>query len=280
MKFSELSLQITDELMKTGLSDQEASFETREIMTTVFGKDPSMLALDRDREADAEGIRKAEEIISRRRTGEPLAYILGERNFYGMDFTVSRSTLIPRFETELLCEKVIAEVRNRGYRSLLDLCTGSGCIAVTVNRLTGIRTDASDIDVDAIQVARHNSEKLGADVRFIESDLFEMIDGRYDVIVSNPPYISEKDFVQLDEGVRGFEPQKALLAGEDGLMFYRRIIPELPDHLNMGGMAAFEIGYDQAEAVVSLLRDNGFDTTEVIRDYAGFDRIVTGVFHK
>ena len=275
MKFPELSVYIKGKLSDCGLTEGEASFEMREMLSYVYGKDPLAILLC-DGEVDSDSLKRIEGMLRERQEGRPLAYITGERNFYGYTFEVNEHTLIPRFETELLCETAINKIRERRYESLLDLCTGSGCIAITLNLETGIRADASDVDGDALLMAQKNAGRLGSAVDFIRSDLFQDITGKYDIIVSNPPYISEKDYNSLDRSVRDFEPEKALLAGYDGCDFYRRITEQLKDHLNPGGTVMFEIGYDQGNAVSDMLDKAGFHYIDVIKDYSGFDRIVTG----
>lgn len=218
--------------------------------------------------------RRLEQIAARRSKGEPLAYILGERDFMGMPMKVNASVLIPRQETELLCEKAIALIREKGFSRVLDLCTGSGCIAVSLGKFTGANVTASDISDAALAVAKKNAAQNGAEVNFVQSDLFLNIFGEFDLIVSNPPYISEQEYASLPAGIRAFEPALALKGGEDGLAFYRRIVRAAPAHLRPGGVLMLEIGEGQADAVHGLLKGAGFDKIAVWKDYAGLHRIV------
>ncbi len=214
----------------------------------------------------------------RRAEGEPLQYITGSAPFYGRDFYVDEGVLIPRFDTETLIEAVLPRMR-RGMR-VLDLCTGSGCIPVTL-ALEGpgeTEVTGSDISEAALRVAGINASRLGADVRFIRSDLFLQISGRYDIITANPPYIRSADIDRLDKEVRLYEPRTALDGSEDGLLFYRRIAGDAGAHLVPGGLLAFETGADQAEDVRAVMRDSGFCDLTVFKDLAGLDRVVLGVW--
>ena len=214
----------------------------------------------------------------RRAEGEPLQYITGSAPFYGRDFYVDEGVLIPRFDTETLIEAVLPRMR-RGMR-VLDLCTGSGCIPVTL-ALEGpgeTEVTGSDISEAALRVAGINASRLGAEVRFIRSDLFLQISGRYDIITANPPYIRSADIDRLDKEVRLYEPRTALDGSEDGLLFYRRIAGDAGAHLVPGGLLAFETGADQAEDVRAVMRDSGFCDLTVFKDFAGLDRVVLGVW--
>lgn len=214
----------------------------------------------------------------RRAEGEPLQYITGSAPFYGRDFYVDEGVLIPRFDTETLIEAVLPRMR-RGMR-VLDLCTGSGCIPVTL-ALEGpgeTKVTGSDISEAALRVAGINASRLGARVRFIRSDLFFQISGRYDIITANPPYIRSADIDRLDKEVRLYEPRTALDGSEDGLLFYRRIAGDAGAHLVPGGLLAFETGADQAEDVRAVMRDSGFCDLTVFKDLAGLDRVVLGVW--
>ncbi len=204
----------------------------------------------------------------------PLQYITGEQEFMGLHFRVNESVLIPRQDTEILVETALPYVEGK---EVLDLCTGSGCIAVSLSVLG--KTSgcvAVDISKKALEVAQRNVEENLAEVLLAESDLFENVSGRFDIIVSNPPYIETKVVETLMEEVKGHEPHLALDGGEDGLSFYRRIISESRTYLKENGMIFFEIGCEQAASVSMLLRDAGFDDIVCRKDYAGLDRVVYG----
>ena len=195
----------------------------------------------------------------------------------GLEFLVDENVLIPRQDTEILVEEVLRELTD-GSR-ILDLCTGSGCILLSLlhysNDCVGV---GSDISEEALCVARKNAERLGIRADFLCGDLFERVGGRYDFIVSNPPYIASGEIRKLMEEVRLHEPLSALDGHEDGLFFYRRIIGECPDYLVRGGSLYLEIGWDQGGAVKALMEEAGFHEVRVTKDYAGLDRVVSGVW--
>lgn len=215
------------------------------------------------------------ELLAKREKRIPVQQILGMTCFYGLDFIVTPDVLCPRQDTEILVEEALKKIRP-GDR-LLDVCTGSGCIILTLlhfaEECTGTALDLSE---NALQVARRNAENLGIACSFVHSDLFEKIEGMYDVIVSNPPYIATKEIETLEPEVRDFEPRMALDGMEDGLFFYRKIIRESGKYLNPGGWLLFETGYDQGAAVSELMRDAGYDSVRVVRDLAGLERVVLG----
>ncbi|MFI3128628.1 MAG: peptide chain release factor N(5)-glutamine methyltransferase [Bacillota bacterium] len=216
---------------------------------------------------------KLEKIMVAREKHKPLDYILGVSNFYGRDFVVNEAVLIPRPETELLCETVASEVGDN-EKTVLDIGTGSGVIAVTVAKMSSAKITASDISNSAIAVAKGNAEKNEAEVEFILSDVFENIQGKFDIIVSNPPYIAESEKKTLTKEVLS-EPHTALFAGDGGLAIYKKIIEGAKDHLTENGKLYFEIGYTQGKAICEILEQHGFKG-EILKDYSGNDRIVIG----
>lgn len=233
------------------------------------GKEP---VTGRDRER-----RCLDEWVAKRLEHLPVQYITGRQEFMGLEFMVNENVLIPRFDTELLVEEVCKY--SRGKR-ILDVCTGSGCIAVSVAILGAPgKVDALDISAAALCLAEENAKRLQADVTFYESDLFEKIEGSYDCIVSNPPYIESREIENLAAEVAGCEPHLALDGGKDGLEFYRRITHQAKKHLSAGGMLFLEIGYNQGEAVLGLLQENGYDRGMVKKDYAGLDRVAAAVWN-
>ena len=260
--------------------EREAQLDARLLLEHVCGTSVQTLLLEGDRpvsESDADLYR---ELIKRRCSREPLAYILGKWDFTGLEFGVSSHVLIPEQDTENLVEEVMRELCD-GDR-ILDLCTGSGCILLSLlhysNATTGVGTDLSE---EAIAAARENAERLGLSDRseWRTGDLFEAVrpEERFDIIVSNPPYIESGIIAELEPEVRIHEPRMALDGGDDGLDFYRRIIPEAADHLVTGGMLFLEIGYDQADQVSALMKDAGYYEVRAIKDYGGNDRIVCGI---
>lgn len=205
----------------------------------------------------------------------PLQYLTGEQEFMGLSFRVNEHVLIPRQDTEVLVEEALKVIADGD--SVLDMCTGSGCIAVSIQSFRPLaKVSGCDISSSALKVARENGKQNGVSIEFVESDLFSNIEGMYDVIVSNPPYIPSDVIPTLMPEVRDFEPMNALDGKEDGLFFYRKIVEESGDHLILGGYLLFEIGYDQGEDVSALMKKNGFCEIEVIPDLAGLDRVVKG----
>ena len=182
--------------------------------------------------------------------------------------------LIPRPETELLVDRIVRFVGDKKV-SVLDMCTGSGCIAISIDKMCdGTKVDAVDISEKALDVAKENNVKNNADVHFIHSDLFENVKKTYDIIVSNPPYIPSADIDELMEEVKKHEPTIALDGKKDGLLFYKKICSQANDYLNENGKIYFEIGYDQGGAVKELLKENHFKNIQVLKDLSGLDRMV------
>ncbi|MCR5153777.1 MAG: peptide chain release factor N(5)-glutamine methyltransferase [Lachnospiraceae bacterium] len=223
--------------------------------------------------------KKLGDLVTERLKRIPVQFLIGTCNFCGLDFKVSKDTLIPRFDTEVLAELVIKEAKGK---DVLDLCTGTGCIIISVSRLGGAAFAAgTDISEGALLTARENAETLGANVEFYCGDLFDALkekNRKYDIIVSNPPYIKSADIESLAPEVKDNEPLTALDGDEDGLEFYRRISFEAPGHLKPGGKIFYEIGCDQAEDVENILRENGFTDIKTVKDLAGLDRVVHAVY--
>jgi release factor glutamine methyltransferase len=248
--------------------------EARLLLRHVLGCTAAWLEAHRDDEIAAARAATIAALVARRAAGEPVAYLLGFREFYGRDFAVSSAVLIPRPETELLVDLAKAALAGVPAPSVLDLGTGSGCVAVTLAlELPDARITALDVSPAALAVASGNADRLGARVRFIESDWFAALgDERFDLIVGNPPYIAEGD-PHLSEGDLRFEPAAALHCGADGLSAIRRIVADAATRLMPGGRLYFEHGYDQAEAVAGLLQAAGYVDPEQHRDLAGIVRV-------
>jgi len=207
----------------------------------------------------------------------PLSHLVGFEYFYDRKYKVTKDVLSPRMETEELIYKVIEYVKasNKNKFKILDLCTGSGIIAITLKKeLSQFSIDvvASDISEEAIEVAKENAQYHDTDVTFIQSDIFNNIDDKFDIIVSNPPYIDRKDEVTMQDNVLKYDPHLALFAEEEGMYFYRKIIEQANDYLNENGVMFFEIGYDQKDKIIKLADMNGF-SAEVYRDINGRDRM-------
>ena len=243
------------------------------LMEYVWGIDRNYYFLHSDDIIEQKDEERYRDLLQKRGSHIPLQHLTGTCDFMGLTFQVNDQVLIPRQDTETLVESALSRLKE-GDRAL-DLCTGSGCIILSLEKLApGIRGLGADITAAAHAVAKRNRDSLGLESDFCRSDLFEGIEGVFDMIVSNPPYIASGKIPGLMEEVRGFEPLLALDGGADGLDFYRRIIKDARNFLKPGGWLGLEIGYDQREAVEELLRRQGFIRTETLQDLAGLDRTV------
>ena len=219
-------------------------------------------------------------MVQKRKKGIPTQYILGKCEFMGYEFFVDENVLIPRPDTEVLVETVLKTAQKENFQNVIDMCTGSGCIAISL-ALNGIKNvTACDISIGALSTAKKNAEYNNAldKIQFIQGDLFENVDKsqKYNAIVSNPPYIPTEDISNLMREVRDNEPLTALDGGKDGLDFYRRITNDSLEYLDDGGYLFFEIGYNQGEGLKKIMTDLGFDGIKIVKDYAGLDRVVFG----
>ncbi len=220
-------------------------------------------------------VEKIEQKINRLKDGEPIQYVLGKTEFMSLEFEVNPSVLIPRADTELLVEAVIERVPKNS--EIMDIGCGSGCIGISLAHYMNAKITMVDVSKDALKTAQKNAEKNGIlnEVEFINCDILKEVPDRLvDCVVSNPPYIRDDVIKTLDKNVKDFEPYIALSGGEDGLKFYRRIAECAP--LRNGGLLAFEIGFDQGEAVSLLLKENGYKDIEVLKDIENRDRVVLG----
>ena len=235
--------------------------------------DSAWYLLHRQEEMDPQEAEEFWKLVGQRGGRIPLQHLTGEQEFMGLCFRVNEHVLIPRQDTEILVEAALK--RLHGGERILDLCTGSGCILLSLlhfgNRLIGVGADLSE---EALDVARENQRRLSLPAKFVKSDLFENIEGEFEMIVSNPPYIATEVIEGLETEVREHEPRMALDGGLDGLTFYRKIIQGASGRLKRDGWLLFEIGYDQRAAVCALLEQEGFLVDECIRDYAGLDRVI------
>ena len=237
--------------------------------------DRNFYYLHMDEDITAEQQKEYEIALKKRAEHIPLQYITGEQEFMGLKFKVNSNVLIPRQDTEVLVEEALKRIQP-GMR-VLDMCTGSGCIAVSIAKnVPHIEMHAVDISKQALNVAKDNAKLNEVSVEFERSDLFDYVTGKYDVIVSNPPYIPTSEIPKLMPEVGSFEPVEALDGKEDGLYFYRRIIAECKEYLNPDGMIFFEIGYEQGADVSALLQEAGFSQVAVVKDLAHLDRVVFG----
>ena len=258
-----------------------AAGEARLLLGHVLNKSTAWLIAHDDEALDEDALLRFASLVARRAGGEPVAYLVGQREFFGRAFAVSAAVLIPRPETELLVELALAKVGDGDTAAqatrVLDLGTGSGCIAITLAlEQAALQVTAIDASAAALAVAKTNAERLGATLRLLRSDWFAALAGeQFDLIVANPPYIAAADS-HLAAGDLRHEPAAALASGADGLADLRRIIAEAPPHLAPGGRLLLEHGYDQAEAVRDLLEQAGLIDIEQHQDLAGIVRVSGG----
>ncbi|MDO4745855.1 MAG: peptide chain release factor N(5)-glutamine methyltransferase [Bacillota bacterium] len=269
----------------------DAKIDAEELFCFVTGMDKVGVFLRANEEVDEETEKKYLDLIARRAERIPLQHITGTQDFMGHTFKVDPNVLIPRQDTETLVEEVartiqqtpkekpgfIQRLRGAAEWEVLDLCCGSGAIGISLAKIcSNIKVTASDISAEAIAVATENAALLRAKVKFVEGDMFEPHSGKkFDMIVSNPPYIRTAMISILQEEVKEHEPLKALDGGRDGLDFYRTIVAKAADHLNPDGFLMLEIGHDQGEDLRKMLKDDGrYTPAEVIKDLPGKDRVV------
>lgn len=251
-------------------------FEARELFMYVSGMTLTEVVLNRDMEVDAETENRVRQLIKRRTSGEPLQYIIGTAEFMGLEFEVNPYTLIPRQDTETLVEKVIEYAEDGA--DILDIGTGSGCIGISLAKyIKNAKVTLADISEGALETARRNAERNGVNVKCVRLDILnEIPEGKFDIIVSNPPYIETDVVKELDVTVRDYEPLSALDGGADGLVFYRRITDLAWQLLKDGGILAYEIGYNQGESVGKIVRDI-LGNAQVIKDLCGNDRVIIAI---
>jgi release factor glutamine methyltransferase len=253
---------------------EEASLNAWYLLSEAFSITRASYLLSRGKEAGVEETGRYLGWIAVRATRYPLEYILGKQEFMGLSFKVNENVLIPRQDTEILVEGVLNSAKGK---KVLDMCTGSGCIAISLAKLgNALEVHGVDISREALMVAKENADHNQVQVEFMESNLFGNVTGKYDIIVSNPPYIESKVIETLMPEVREFEPVLALDGTEDGLYFYREISNAAPEYLTEEGEIFFEIGYNQGEAVTNILKAAGFAYAQVRKDLAGLDRVVYG----
>lgn len=266
---------------------ESPEYDSRELMLKVAGFDSTQYLCRSTEKVPAECLAIFQEYIERRMNREPLQHILGEACFYGRSFLVNENVLVPRLDTEVLVEQALKVTRDND--AVLDMCTGSGCIIITMALERKLSFACGcDLSDKALEVAQSNAERLIQDnkgiFRFCQGDLFDSLDKncglepdshfKFDVIVSNPPYIETEVINTLSDEVRLHEPVMALDGSPDGLEFYRRISAKAPEYLNLGGYLLYEIGCNQGQQVSMIMEEAGFRDIEIIKDLAGLDRVV------
>ena len=269
-------------LEQAGLPD--AALDARFLLEEVCGTNLQTLLVFPEKKVTEEEVNQYRAFIQRRKDREPTAMILGEWDFMGLTFRLNKSTLIPEQDTEVLVETALEELKRRGLGEaplrILDLCTGSGCILLSLlhelRNAGGLGTDLSE---EALEAARENAVRLGSQERaaFRQGDLWEPVgDERFDLIVSNPPYVPTEVIPTLEPEVRCGEPYAALDGGEDGLVFYRRIMREAAGHLKPSGIIIVESGFDEAPQIAALMQEQKLRGIRTVKDYGGLDRVVLG----
>jgi release factor glutamine methyltransferase len=278
----ELLQWATEDFRARGLESPRLDAEV--LLAFAIGGTRVQLVVDRERPLEAGELGRFRALVKRRRSREPVAYLMGTREFYGRVFQVDRRVLVPRPDTETLVDVALRRTRERSMSMrALDLCTGSGCVGITLARERPTsRVHATDSSEDALAVARANALRLGAyNASFAKGDLFEGLEPercRFDVIVANPPYIPRGEIATLAPDVRDYEPRSALDGGETGLDLVRRIVADAPRHLTEGGTLAIEVGAGQAPEAATILASRGFERVTATRDYGRVDRVVDGVW--
>jgi len=280
-------MEIKELYLKGRKSFEENGFEcpgieTRAILARSLDTDPLEFYAHPERRVNPERTEAFEKLLRRRLAGEPLAYVTGEREFCSRPFVVTRDVLIPRPETETLAELAIETAGRMKNPRILDLGTGSGCLAVTLSlEARGCEVFASDVSAAALSVARRNARTHGARVRFVRSDLLgSFAKSSFDMIISNPPYVSEAEYAELSPQIRRYEPRMALLGGKDGLACIRKIAAAAGTTLREGGFLLLEIGASQAESAERVVRENGFSDVRFGVDISGVKRVVKAIWKK
>lgn len=277
MQYQEIYRQGVSILQRAGI--EEAALDARLLLEEVCGTERTALYAHGERKLTQDEEAQYLEKINRRAERIPLQHILGRTEFMGLTFAVNNNVLCPRPDTEVLAEEVLKHLHD-GMR-ILDIGTGSGCILLSLLHYSNdCRGVGADISAEALQVARANAERLAGDrADFVMGSLFENVEGKFEIIVSNPPYIRSGEIAGLMPEVRDYEPHTALDGGEDGLFFYREITAKAKDYLPGGGMLFYEIGCDQGEAVKRIMEDAGYREIEIIKDFSGLDRVVWGILY-
>jgi len=285
-KISDLYLDARKALMDTE-DMQTASLLARDLVCHITGKTQEQILADRDMYVSDPVCDAMDQAVGRLLDGEPIAYVLGEWDFYGMRLRVDKNVLIPRDDT---CAVTALAIKKALFLDqdprILDLCTGSGCIGLAVaHRVKDARVTLADVSREALAVAKSNiiAQHLSGRVSCVQADALEMpapFLGKFDMIISNPPYVTAKEMEELPHSVKNFEPHLALFGGEDGLDFYRSIASKFCNALKPGGYLCFEFGMGQGDAVCAILEENGYTVLERVKDYSDIERAVLAQYNR
>lgn len=273
MKINELMKVGTDILKEKEI--EEPILKMRLLISSVLNKDKEYIITHGEEEIDSLRVEEIYNKIKKLEEHIPIQYITNKQEFMKLKFFVNENVLIPRSDTEILVEEIIENYKNKEVK-ILDLCTGSGCIAISLKKyIENSKIYAVDISKDALKVAKQNAIKNGVDIKFIESDIFKNInEEKFDIIVSNPPYIKTEVINKLDKEVKK-EPFIALDGGKDGLYFYKKIIEEGYKFLNENGKIFFEIGYDQKDEIINIIKnDTRYEVVKTKKDLGNNDRVI------
>lgn len=270
MKLINLRKSLQQDFISAGIDEIDVDY----IISEVLGVSHTELNLIDD--VTSEQLNKINAVVNLRLTGKPLDKIFNKKHFYGLQFIVNENVLSPRADSELLVETAVNVIKENNLKSVLDLCTGSGCIAIAIKKNANVQITASDISIKALNIAKINAKNLNAEINFIHSNMFEKIKDKYDLIVSNPPYIASDEIDNLDVEVKLHDPLLALDGGELGLKYYNIIHNNAKKYLNTNGYLLLEIGEEQKKLVSSLFTD--FELLKCVKDYSGNNRVL--VFRK
>lgn len=280
MKIQELLIKGYDELKASQI--ESYMLDSQLLLAHVLNTDKLSIIINRFNDVENSKAEEFMKLIRLRAKKMPVKYILGNAEFMGLNFKVSQGVLIPRPDTEILVESVINSIKAKGFNRICDVCCGSGAIGLSIAKyIPDSYVYLSDISDTAVEVSSVNARQIGVSerTRIIKSDLLEFasdLNEKFQVIVSNPPYIRKDEIPELMEDVKLYEPYEALCGGEDGLEFYRRITSDAVRFLTPGGLLAFEIGWDEGEEVENILRNNGFKDIKKVVDLGGNERVILG----
>lgn len=276
MKIKDIIIKYSKELEK--ISDTPR-LDIELILQKVLDVDRIYIHLNLEKELDKKILKEFNTLINQRLNNRPVAYIVENREFMGLDFFVEEGVLIPRHDTENLVEEIINICKDKENLNILDIGTGSGAISVSLAKYLNAKVTSFDIEDIPLEVGELNAKNNNVEVEFIKSDLFSAIkdkDIKFDVIVSNPPYITDEEIKTLHPQVKDYEPYSALFGGEDGLYFYKEITKESIKYLKNGGILAYEVGYNQAEDVIKIMEKYNYQKVYKKKDIQGIDRVVIG----
>jgi len=266
MKLLELRKTLKETFIQHDIDAVDVDFIVAEVLGVKRTELPLISEITEEQEIEIK------RVADERLKNIPVEKIFQKAYFYGLEFKVNENVLSPRPESELIVDLAIKYIQENGYKEVLDLCTGSGCLAISVKKNANVNMMASDVSAKALQIAKENAKKNEVEINFVKSDMFENINSKFDLIISNPPYIDTDEIQNLDEEVKNHDPLIALDGGDMGLKFYNVIHDNLRKYLNENGMIIMEIGEDQKNLLISLFND--FNLVDAVVDYAGNDRIL------